>query len=356
MTQNMAPDPTAMTPEALGQLVGQDEAVAHLQRLASHGRLPHAMLFVGPSSVGKFTAARLLGKGLLCTGPKSYPLDACGQCTACIKVESGNHADLHVVTTEERQLKIDLIRSAERALRLRPVEGGVKVLLVEDAHRMNVQAQNALLKTLEEPPGDTHIVLTTARLKNILPTVVSRCQRVPFRSLAADVVIDALTRAHGIDEPQARLLASLAGGSLGRAMQLEGNEVRSLRDQVAELDRALEPKSARGAMTAMAGAAGLAEDKVRFGEALLLLQVWLHDQMRLAADPDLDIANVDRIEELQALADRRGLAAVLGRLRAVNETRRQLEMPYNFNAQLLAEQLCLDLAGHARVEVIDREY
>ena len=345
-----------MTPTILSELLGQDEALRHLHRLAEGGRLPHALLFMGPDSVGKFTAARLLAKGLLCQGQQRRPLDACGVCAACQKFDSGNHADLHVVTTDERQLKIDAIRAAERGLRLHAVEGGVKVLLVDDAHRMNVQSQNALLKTLEEPPGRTHIILTTARLKNILPTVVSRCQRVAFRALPADLVVSTLVDMRGLTDPQARLLASLAGGSLGRAMQLDSEEVLTLRDRIAELDRALEPKTARGAMDAMATATRLADDRTRFGEAMLLLQIWLQDQMRLAADPDLDVSNVDRVDDLQHLAAARGLHGVLLRLRAVNETRRQLEMPYNFNAQLLAEQLCLDLAGHTRVQVIDREY
>ena len=344
------------TPAFLSQLIGQPDALAHLNRLAENDRMPHAMLFVGPASVGKFTAARLLAKGLLCQGDKRSLLDACGVCSSCKKVDSGNHADLHIVQTEDRQLKIELIRSAERSLRLRPVEGGVKMLLVEDAHRMNVQAQNALLKTLEEPPGQTHIILTTARLKNILPTVVSRCQRVPFRALPTAEVIAALVESQGLDQAQARLLASLAGGSLGRALELEGDAVLTLRDQVAELDRGLVPRSAHSAAVAMASGAALADDKARFGEALSLLQVWLHDQMRLAADPELEVANADRVDELRDLADSRGLRGILDRLDAVNETRRQLEMPYNFNPQLLAEQMCLALAGHGRVEVIDREY
>jgi len=165
-----------------------------------------------------------------------------------------------------------------------------------------------------------------------------------------------LTSRHDLAAPQAHLLASLAGGSLGRALDFESDEILSLRDQIAALDRALEPRSAPGALAAMSGAAALAEDKARFGESILLLQVWLQDQMRLAADPEFDVANADRRDDLADLAARRGLRAILDRLQAVNETRRQLEMPYNFNAQLLAEQLCLSLAGHSRVEVLDREY
>lgn len=314
------------------------------------------MLFAGPDSVGKFTAARLLGKGLLCQTTPSGSLMACDACGACHKVNGGHHADLHIVTTDERQLKVDAIRDAERALRLHPVEGDVKVLIVDDAHRMNVQAQNALLKTLEEPPGRTHIVLTTSRPKNLLATVVSRCQRVPFRALNHAVVVNALMSDRGLAEPEAHLLASLAGGSLGSAMNLESEDVLSLRDQVADLDRALAPRSAGGAVRAMNSAAELADDRGRFIEALTLLQVWLHDQLRLAADPGFQVANIDRLDELRHLAHDRGIRAILGRLAAVNETRRQLEMPYNFNGQLLAEQLCLDLAGHGRVEVLDRDY
>ncbi len=343
-------------PTRFSELVGQDDAVQHLERLAAHGRLPHAMMFVGPESVGKFTAARLVAKGLLCQGTKARPLDACGVCPACVKVDGGNHADLHAVETEDRQIKIQSIREVEQALRLRPVEGELKLLVIDDAHRMNVQTQNALLKTLEEPPGQTHIILTTSRLRNILPTVVSRCQRVAFRALPAEAVVQTLIQARGLDRAQAHLLASLAGGSVGRALLLEADDIFALRDAVADLDRALEPRSAQGALVAMSKAASLVEDRAVFAEAIQLLQVWLQDQMRLAADPDLEVANVDRRPQLQALAEHRGLQAVLGRLRAVNETRRQLEMPYNFNPQLLAEQLCLDLAGHGRVEISNREY
>ncbi|MEM7677412.1 MAG: DNA polymerase III subunit delta', partial [Myxococcota bacterium] len=92
-----------MTPQTLSEIIGQDEAVRHLTKLATDGRMPHAMLFVGPDSVGKFTAAQLLARGLLCHNPPS-PGDACGVCSACTKVMSGNHADLHLITTDQRQI------------------------------------------------------------------------------------------------------------------------------------------------------------------------------------------------------------------------------------------------------------
>jgi DNA polymerase-3 subunit delta' len=338
---------------AFQQLVGQEDATRRLSALAASDRVPHAMLFVGPDSVGKMTAAKIFAQVLLCDSEDRTPGTACGTCPACVKVEGGNHADLHLISTDERNIKIVAIREATRDLSLRPMEGRAKVLLIDDAHKVQWQAQNALLKTLEEPPGTAHIILTTSRLRSILPTVVSRCQRIAFRPVPRARVAELVARERDLDPQQAQLIAALAFGSVGRAIELEPAEIIEQRDRIADLDRRLEPRRAEGAIDALAIASDITDSREDFVATIDLLATWLHDQMILASGGD-DIANVDRRTQLESLAAGRGLARVLDRLRAVLEAKRQVELPYNFNPQMIAEQMCLVLAGHVPFEVAER--
>lgn len=338
---------------AFQQLVGQDEATRRLSSLASSDRVPHAMLFVGPDSVGKLTAAKIFGQVLLCESEDRTPGTACGTCPACVKVESGNHGDFHLLSNDERFIKIQAIREASRDLALRPIEGRAKILIIDDAHKVQWQAQNALLKTLEEPPGAAHIILTTSRLRSILPTVVSRCQRIKFRPVPRERVAELVARERDIDPQQAMLLAALAYGSVGQAVELEPSEIIERRDRIIELDRKLVPHHAKGAIDALSIASDITDSRDDFLATIDLLSTWLHDQMLLASGLE-DVANVDRRTQLEALAAERGLVRILDRLKVVLEAKRQLELPYNFNPQMIAEQMCLQLAGHVPFEVAER--
>lgn len=335
----------------LSRLIGQGEAVAHLSRLMASGRLPHALLFVGPSSTGKATAARALAAALFCADPSVAPHEACGLCAACAKMAGHSHGDYHEVIVDKRTIPVAAIREASHALAMRAVEGGAKFLLVPDAERMNASAQNALLKTLEEPPGRTHIVLTTSRLRSILPTVVSRCQRVDFAPLPTDDLARVVEQRRALPPDQARMVATLAQGSLGVALELDYEALIERRDRIATIDAALEGRTAQSALAALEHAVELAHDRKELLETLDLFLVWLHDQVLLAAAAPLDgLANLDRREQLEDLAARRGLSRVLARAEDVMEAKRQLEAPFNWNAQMIAEQLCLSLAGHGKLE------
>jgi DNA polymerase-3 subunit delta' len=329
-------------------LIGQDVAVSRLAALFASDRFPHALLLEGPESVGKATAARQLARRLLCHRGEG-PL-ACGQCGACVKVEAGVHADLTIAQVEEKTIKVDHIRELEAVLRLRPLEGERKVLIIPDAHRMSPAAQNALLKTLEEPPGRAHLILTTSRLKAMLPTVVSRCQRVPFAPIPTRLIALEVAEKRGLPTEVAQLIAALAHGSLGRALGLELEVLQAARDHAAALDRQLEGRTPKTAIAAMEAAVELAGEKAGMLETLELWSVWLHDQVLLASGADLtDLANLDRRAELESLAQSRGLEEVLRRTEQVMEAKRQLELSFNFNPAMVAEQLCLALTGHAKL-------
>jgi DNA polymerase-3 subunit delta' len=259
-----------------------------------------------------------------------------------VKIEGGNHADLHLIRTTEPRIKIAEVREAERALSLRPLEGQRKLLLIEDVHKMTVEAQNALLKTLEEPRGSTCIILTTSRLRNVLPTVVSRCQRVKFRALTVEQI------AHVVAKPNANMVAAMAQGSVGRAQSIDVEAVIEMRDRMSDLDRRLDRPTPRAAIDAIEAAQELGQDRAELAKALDALMLWIHDQLLIASGADTaELANVDLTDELEALASARGLTKVLSRARTVMEARRQVDLPFNLNATMIAEQMCLALAGHA---------
>ena len=235
-------------------IIGQDSAIAWLRAAYLADRLPHGLIFAGPVGVGKATTARALAALFVCEHPtESLP---CGQCASCRVFSAGNHPDYHVITKEliryhdktGKSKGIDLSIHVVRPELIEPagrkaVMGRGKVFVVEQAELMNPQAQNALLKTLEEPAGRTLIVLLTDQAGGLLPTIRSRCQLVQFTALNEAVVRDELVR-RKIDPKLARRAAELSRGSLGAALKwIEDAVVDSAGELTAQLDAAFEAKS-----------------------------------------------------------------------------------------------------------------
>jgi DNA polymerase-3 subunit delta' len=200
---------------------GQQSALGLIRRAVETERPPHALLLVGPTGVGKTTLAMDLAAGLLCLAadPSARP---CRACAACRKVDHGNHPDLHRLAPEGagQQIRVAQIQGLAADLALLPLEGRYRVAIVEAAQRMNIDAQNALLKTLEEPPAKVVIILCADDSGNLLPTVVSRCARARLGPVGGEPIAELLSE-HGLaDAPRAAALARLASGRPGVALAL----------------------------------------------------------------------------------------------------------------------------------------
>ena len=327
-------------PPAWARIVGQSAAVALLQRAIAADRMAHAYAFVGPSGVGRRLAAIAFAQAALC------PAEGCGMCTTCRRVAAGQHPDCQVVApTPPRDnpkgapmIRIEEIRELQRMAALAPHEASRKVFILDDAERMTLPTAQALLKTLEEPPPRTHLVLIIANPRALPPTLLSRCQRVRFRPLADEDAVR-LLEDRGVSPAASQLLARLAQGRPGLALGLDLDALRSRRE--AALALAAEPPARLGVALDRAPT-----DRATVAAYLELYWGWYRDALCLAAggSPSL-LVNADQEPALRAVAERVPapvLAAALARVKAA-----WVALEGNANPRLALETALLGLGGAA---------
>jgi DNA polymerase-3 subunit delta' len=262
---------------SFSSIVGHDRPVTILKRALSNNALAHAYLFSGKEGIGKKMTALALAAAVNCGN--SGPDGGCGECPPCRRVAALTHPDVHVVMPESEnerllatwsskaaekasdEIKIDQIRQAQESLTLTPSEGSKKILIVDGAETLNPSAQNAFLKTLEEPPGDALIVLVTSIPQSLLPR----------RTLAR-----ALMKRRGLSEGDAWFLAALAQGSLGRGLDMNVEQELAEREEVAALWAGLTRLTA-GEVLALAE--GYAKDRERFDRMLTIGTECLRDAL-----------------------------------------------------------------------------
>ena len=197
----------------------QNNAVRYILKSISLGRVKNSYLFSGPEGVGRALAAKAFLAHLLCKQPLSS--GACGECSSCKRDLIDNHPDVMWISPEKnRKIKIGQIRKAKEALNLKPFESNINACVIEEAHMMTVEASNALLKVLEELPGESLIILISSKRDLLLPTVLSRCSEIRFEGLPIDVTSEIVQKNADIDSKDAYLLSFFSEGSPGRALEM----------------------------------------------------------------------------------------------------------------------------------------
>jgi DNA polymerase-3 subunit delta' len=299
------------------QIQGHDALIEAFDHAVRRGRLAHAYLFIGPPGVGKRLFAGELAKALLCEAPAGPRLEACDRCPACILVDAGTHPDLLIAgrPPESPNLPIDVVRELCRELALKPARGRRKIAILDDADDLDDPptlhaAANAFLKTLEEPPPGSLLILVGSGSERQLPTIVSRCQIIRFAPLPATVVAD-LLRAQGVDDPvPIDRLVSLSGGSLGRARALADPDLWAFRRTL--LEDLLRPRPDSVALarkwTEFVEAAGK-EGAVQRRRAALILGLlidFLTNALALSVGGDPHLAEPQDLERVRGLAERLG--------------------------------------------------
>lgn len=300
---------------------GHPAALAYVKSAILSGRAPNALLLEGPAGIGKATLARDLAAGLLCQAadPTARP---CRTCPSCHKVDHGNHPDLHVLRPEGAgdQIRLGQVQRLAADLALMAMEGTLRLAIIEGAHRLNPDAQNALLKTLEEPVGPTCIVLVVDDPATILPTVASRAERLRMGPVPAAVIADLLVEAGICDEPAAAVAARAARGRVGAAVAIATDPDATLvagRLARGLLDLAAAPAGARlgrvpelladGALLEGVGRGARPAPQERRRAALRVLLVWrdlARDLAIVAHGGAAQIADHTLLEDLRCAAPR----------------------------------------------------
>jgi len=306
-------------------VIGQDRAIAILRRSISIGRVSHAYLFSGIEGCGKRKTALAFVQAVFCGSD-----EACGICPSCRKVTNGQHPDLHILEPDGAFIKIDQIRELQKELAYRPFEAPKKVCIIDGAEKLNLSSGNALLKTLEEPPGEALMILIAPERSAVLQTILSRCQSLSFQPLPADLIEGRLVRDRFPAEA-ARVAATLSGGSLRRGIEIATDGVLEGRGGFLERIIALKLKDIT---SLFAAAEEFAADKEGLPGLLELLLSFLRDVLIYRSTPDA-LANADLVQLIAREAARRSDEQIMELIEQLIAMRRMLAR--NVNARLALE-------------------
>lgn len=332
-------------------LIGHRQTIDRLMGAIARGSLPPTLLFAGPPGIGKWLTAMATAQAVNCLNADARAAgDACGTCRSCDRVVRGVHVDvLPVAPDDKASIKIDVIRDVLARTSYRPFEGRRRVVLIRDADTLEPSAQNALLKSLEEPPDATMFVLVTSVPGALLPTVRSRTMRVRFAPLTVDEVSQVLERDHGRDAAQARAAAALADGSVGQALGLADADVVALRDaalrllsDVAARNDAQARVQAGDALLVTAGGGKKERSRAELGVVLRCTAALLRDLEAINAGVDRHVLAHPSLEPtLAALASRFGSDRARTAFASVDRALYALER--NAGSKAVAEWLALNL-------------
>ena len=333
-------------------LVGQKRPVRLLTAALTSGNLPHAFLFTGIEGIGKKRAAMAFAMACNCFNrqkgvhaeqpesiqPEHNPIEPCGRCRSCKKIISGNHPDIILVKPAGIMIKVDQIRALCSKLVLKPYEAYKRFAIITDAQKLNPEAGNTLLKTLEEPPEHTVFILTALQASDILPTIVSRCQQIRFNPIPPHSLKTFIENAYGLDAAEASVIASMAQGSIARAESMTKSNWIDKRNWIIDEVEALPSRSIN---LCLAFSDALSKNKEWLFTAFEIMKNWLRDLVVYKYTPE-KIINKDLSEQIKASSKRAPVNSLILKIKAIEKAERDIKS--NSNLRLTLDSLIITLS------------
>ncbi|MCF6462382.1 DNA polymerase III subunit delta' [Clostridium sp. Cult1] len=199
------------------KIIGHQRIIENLRNSIEKGYISHCYLFEGEESLGKKKVALALAKTLLC---KEQDLEPCNRCNSCLKFDNWNHPDLKLIEPEKGIIKKKVIDDLIKHINIAPYESKRRIIIIDDSHEMRMEGQNALLKTLEEPPSYINIILITSNSNNLIPTILSRCQIIKFYPVENEKIVKLLSTKYDKTIEEANFIANFTKGSVGKSITL----------------------------------------------------------------------------------------------------------------------------------------
>lgn len=318
------------------QIIGHEKVIETLKRSINKGTVSHSYIFEGEEGLGKKKIANIFAKTLLCKNQKDEP---CNHCTSCMKFDKGNHPDLLVIEPEKGLIKKGEVEALIKSVTKAPFESLRKIFIIDDSHKMNLEAKNALLKTLEEPPSYINIILITSSSNLLLPTILSRCQGIKFYPVDSKKIADLLISLYGKSKEEAKFIADFSKGSVGKSIELATSDsFFQKREEIIKLiDNLL-----KGDKTKAISSIGFFNDnKENIEEILDIFSFWFRDLIiyKELGDNDL-IINSDKIEYLsrQSFIHFNKINDIIDKVQQTKEN-----INRNINFQLSIETMLLNI-------------
>lgn len=318
-------------------IIGHEQIKEHFQKAIENHKVSHAYILTGEAGMGRKSLANAFALTLLCEKGKSEP---CMECHACKQVLSGNHPDLIYVSHDKpNSIGVDDIRDQiNETIMVRPYSSYYKVYIVDEAEKMTQQAQNALLKTIEEPPSYAIIILLTTNQEAFLPTILSRCVQLKLKPLKDFVVKSYLTESMQVPEADAEVYAAFARGNLGKAISIASSEdFKLLHKEVLHLLKHVKDMDISELLDYIRK---LKEDNLDIYECLDFMQIWYRDVLLYKVTKDINLLVFkDEYRAINELSKNSGYDGLERVLEAIDKARTRLDA--NVNMELAMELMLL---------------
>ncbi|HHT89162.1 MAG TPA: DNA polymerase III subunit delta' [Clostridiales bacterium] len=313
------------------QIIGHEGIIKHLQNAVAADKISHAYIFHGEEGMGKKTLALAFAKVLQCKQHQTQKIMPCNRCLSCKQAEGGNHPDILWITHEKASIGVDDIRTQVNAdIHIKPYQSRYKIYIIDSADKMTENAQNALLKTIEEPPQYAVILLLACSLQNLLPTILSRCVVLNLKPVDNQLIKDYLMKKLQIPDYVAEMAVNFCGGNVGKAIEYaSSDDFESKKEDIFHILRYIDDMELHEIIS---GIKTISQNKSSVNDYIDLMLMWFRDVLMLKAtnDPNLLLFK-DEYRIIKKQANTRSYDQIENIINAMEEAKAKLKVNVNFD-------------------------